>query len=163
MLILAAVLCVFIGVVHSYRGERFILIRLFRKPLPPLCGNDHFTRKTLRLAWHITTVAWCNFCRDLALHITGAESRRHILFIIGRTFDVSAVFPIFASRGKHSSWIVFGAIAVLCFVAGNAGALLSHTDTLSVTLICRPQFARCGNELYSLRLRFRRHNAILES
>jgi hypothetical protein len=126
MLICAAALCVFIGLVHSYLGERFILIRLFRKPLPPLFGNDHFTRQTLRFAWHITTVAWWGFAAILFCVSAGAGSSRQILFIVGTTFGVSAVFPIVASRGKHLSWIVFGTIAVLCFIDGNAGLSESH-------------------------------------
>ena len=55
----AATLAVGVGLAHSYLGERYILTRLFRRtPLPPLFGSDTFTRRTLRFAWHITTVAW---------------------------------------------------------------------------------------------------------
>lgn len=126
MLICAAALCLFIGSVHSYLGERFILIRLFRNPLPPLLGNDDFTRQTLRFAWHITTVAWWGFGAILYCLSAGAGSSRQILFIIGTTFAVSAGFPIAISRGKHLSWIVFGAIALLCFIAGNTGFADSH-------------------------------------
>ena len=162
MLILAAVLCVFIGVVHSYRGERFILIRLFRKPLPPLCGNDHFTRKTLRLAWHITTVAWCNFAAILLYISPGLNP-----VATSSSSSEGRLMCLRSSRSshleeniRHGSFLERSQCSALLLAMRG---LLSHTDTLSVTLICRPQFARCGNELYSLRLRFRRHNAILES
>lgn len=57
MLILAAFLVAALGLAHSYLGERFILIRLFRRhDLPALFGGAEFTVRTLRFAWHFTTV-----------------------------------------------------------------------------------------------------------
>jgi hypothetical protein len=58
-LALAATLAVLVGAAHSYLGERYLLVRPFRRGgLPPLHGSDVFTRRTLRFAWHVTTVAW---------------------------------------------------------------------------------------------------------
>jgi len=51
MLNFAASLAIFIGAAHSILGERYILVRLFRrKNLPELLGSDFFTRRTLRFA-----------------------------------------------------------------------------------------------------------------
>ena len=62
MLEIASALCFLIGIIHSYMGERFILIRLFRGDnVPHLFGSDLFTKRTLRFAWHITTFAWWGF------------------------------------------------------------------------------------------------------
>ncbi|MBA7630226.1 MAG: hypothetical protein GH143_08270 [Calditrichaeota bacterium] len=48
-LIVGAVLTFAIGLAHSYLGERYILIRLFRRSnLPQLFGSDDFTKRTLR-------------------------------------------------------------------------------------------------------------------
>src|SRR4029077_4695672 len=58
-LYLAACLCVALGLAHSVLGERYILIRLFRRSdLPKLFGGTEFTTRTLRFAWHLTTIAW---------------------------------------------------------------------------------------------------------
>ena len=55
--IAAAVLVVGIGIAHSWLGERYILMRLFRRQnMPHLLGSDDFTKRTLRFAWHITTL-----------------------------------------------------------------------------------------------------------
>lgn len=54
----AAVLLLLIGLAHSYLGERYIFVRLFRLELTKLFGSDWFTERTLRFAWHLTTVAW---------------------------------------------------------------------------------------------------------
>jgi hypothetical protein len=55
---LAFALVVATGIAHSYLGERYILIRLFKRgDLPKLSVGTEFTKGTLRFAWHLTTVA----------------------------------------------------------------------------------------------------------
>ena len=61
MLVTGAFLAIFVGLVHSYLGERYILTRLFKRELPKLLGSDWFTKRVLRFAWHLTTVAWWGF------------------------------------------------------------------------------------------------------
>ena len=114
----AAALAVAIGVAHSWLGERFILIRLFRRGgLPELFGGTEFTKNTLRFAWHVTTLAWIGFA---AIHVSmaqGALSIRTTGLIIGATFGAHFLIALVASRGRHYSWIVFLAIAVLAVTA----------------------------------------------
>ncbi len=119
MLIIAALLTIAIGIIHSVLGERYILIRLFRQPLPRLFGSDEFTRKTLRFAWHITTLAWFGFAALLIQIYLGRGTTSALLTTIAATFAVTALVALVASRGKHLSWIVFGAIATLCFYAAS--------------------------------------------
>jgi hypothetical protein len=117
MLLLAVILIVLIGIAHSFLGERYILTRLFRRPLPELFGSDEFTKKTLRFAWHITTVAWLGFAAIL-LQVHGDQlSRINILVAISIVFGVSAIIALIASRGRHLSWLVFGAISIACFLS----------------------------------------------
>ena len=55
----AAALIFLTGVAHSYLGERYMLVRLFKRDhLPKLFGGTEFTTGTPRFAWHLTTVAW---------------------------------------------------------------------------------------------------------
>ena len=109
-------LAIGIGLVHSYLGERYILMRLFRQPLPKLFGNDQFTRQTLRFVWHVLTIAWFGFAAILILLYLGDPSRSNLLNVVGVTFAVTGIIALVASRGKHLSWVVFGAIAILCFM-----------------------------------------------
>ncbi len=114
----AAALAVGIGVAHSWLGERYILIRLFKRgELPQLFGGTEFTKNTLRFAWHITTVAWVGFAAILVSIAQGGLSPRTVGVIIGVTFGAHFVIALVASRGRHYSWIVFLAIAVLAIVA----------------------------------------------
>ena len=58
MLIIGTILLLIIGIIHSYLGEKYILIRLFRREdLPKLLGGDWFTKRVLRFGWHLTTLA----------------------------------------------------------------------------------------------------------
>lgn len=120
MLIFAAVLCFAIGFIHSYLGERYILVRLFRKAqIPHIFGSDVFTKRTLRFAWHLTTIAWWGFgYLAWAVSRESMDLRLVILLTVGAVFFVSGTLALVASRGKHLSWIVFLTIAALVIFAG---------------------------------------------
>ncbi len=119
-LYIAAALAVGIGVAHSWLGERYILTRLFRRgELPRLFGGTEFTKNTLRFAWHITTLAWIGFAAILVSIAEDLLSARTVGLIVGATFGAHFVVALVASRGRHYSWIVFLAIAVLAVVATN--------------------------------------------
>ena len=120
VLLTAALLVIGIGLAHSWLGERYILMRLFRQPLPTLFGSDRFTKATLRFAWHITTIAWFGFAALIFLMIEDGSGRSTILQVIGATFGISALTALVASRGRHFSWIVFTTIAVLCLLSAVA-------------------------------------------
>lgn len=113
-MIAAAVLLVVIGAAHSYLGERYILIRLFRRDLPKLFGSDWFTKRTLRFAWHLTTVMFWGFA---ALLFSRLDSVQTSLRIISVTFLVSGVISLVGGRGRHLSWIAFLAVAGLVWLA----------------------------------------------
>ena len=108
LLYIAAFLTFAIGVVHSILGERYILIRLFRRDnLPKLFGGTEFTTLTLRFAWHITTIAWWGFSAILVLLAEQAFSFSNLSMVLAVTFLATGVIALAASHGRHLSWIVF--------------------------------------------------------
>jgi len=110
MLMLAAILLVICGFVHSVLGERYLLRRLFRLDnLPHLFGSDAFTKGTLRFAWHITTFCWFGFAALLLL----LPDSTALLLIVGLIFFASGVLSAYYTKGKHLSWLVFFAISAL--------------------------------------------------
>lgn len=117
MLLVGAFLLFFIGFVHSYLGEKYILIRLFKRDnLPKLLGSDWFTKRVLRFAWHLTTIAWWGFA--VILYFLSASSdniRSEVLMTIAVVFAISGVVSLLFSRGKHLSWLFFFGIASTCF------------------------------------------------
>ena len=118
-LLVAAALLALTAIAHSVLGERYILRRLFRRPdLPRLFGSDWFTRRTLRFAWHITSVAWLGFAAVLVVMAGGEVVGRDLLLnAVAVTFVVTAAIACVASRGRHLSWPVFLAVAVLAWLA----------------------------------------------
>jgi len=118
MLILATTLLLITGIAHSYLGERYILIRLFqRENLPRLFGGTAFTIGTLRFVWHLTTVAWLALACLTFVASRGAISRDDVLLVIGLAALLSAAFPLYFTRGRHLSWIVFVVIGALVLMA----------------------------------------------
>ena len=118
--IAAAVIAIAIGVLHSWLGERYILIRLFRRTdLPHLFGSDSFTRRTLRFAWHITTIFLFGLAALLlqfSRAVSVGGSVRSAVKIIGWTFLLSSVIALIGSRGRHFSWLLFLGSAVLVWL-----------------------------------------------
>ena len=111
-LVTAAVAAVLLAGAHSYLGERYILIRLFRKnALPRLFGGTEFTRSTLRFAWHLTSVAWAGLAGLLVT--LAAPGGVGAADVIALTFAVSGLLALVGSKGRHLSWVVFFAISVL--------------------------------------------------
>jgi hypothetical protein len=119
MLFIGCLLALFIGFVHSALGERYILTRLFRRSdLPKLLGSDWFTKRVLRFAWHLTTLAWWGFAAILyALSRPNDNIVDEILLIIAVVFLLSGIMSGVFTRGKHFSWVIFFAISAICWHA----------------------------------------------
>ena len=116
-LLVAAVLIALVGAAHSLLGERYILIRLFRRSdLPRLFGSDVFTRRTLRFAWHLTTVAWWGIAALLLLAARAGSAPLAVAevgAVLAWTSWVSAVVTLAGSRGRHLAWVAFVIVGAL--------------------------------------------------
>ncbi|MCK6264712.1 hypothetical protein KP803_15640 [Vibrio sp. ZSDE26] len=117
ILYLAAFMLVVVSFAHSYLGERFILSRLFkRNNLPKILGSVDFTKRTLRFAWHLTSVAWLGLA-GIVVALAQPEFSKHLVGqIIAITFTTHFLVALLESKGKHLSWILFGAAAILVLV-----------------------------------------------
>jgi hypothetical protein len=109
---IALALAVLLATAHSVLGERYILMRLFRRPLPPLLGGEDFTRQTLRFAWHLTSVAFVGLAVVLVLLPPSARAAAQV---IAATFALCGLIALGFTRGRHLSWIVFFALAALAW------------------------------------------------
>ena len=111
MMQIAALLVFALAMAHSILGERYILVRLFRRhDLPKLFGSAQFTVRTLRFAWHITSVAWIGFAALLVQIGQDRLTPANAAQIIGLTSIASGLLPLILTRGKHLSWLVLFAI-----------------------------------------------------
>jgi hypothetical protein len=120
MIYVAALLLFVTGIAHSYLGERYLLIRLFKRDgLPILFGGTAFTVGTLRFAWHLTTVAWWGLGYLLIVIAGPGLDARHALNTIAVIALISGIFPLVMTKGRHLSWIVFFTVAALLFAAAR--------------------------------------------
>jgi hypothetical protein len=111
----AVVLISLLGIAHSVLGERYILSRLFRRAdLPKVLGSEEFTKRTLRFAWHLTSVAWWGFA-VLIVSVTEG-SRPASLQVLAGTALLSGVVSLVGARARHLSWIVFAGVAGALFL-----------------------------------------------
>jgi hypothetical protein len=118
---IAAALIFALGAAHSYLGERYLLMRLFRRDsLPKLLGGTEFTKQTLRFAWHLITVAWWGLALLLLQAAQGGLTATSAVQVIGWTAIVSGLFPLVFTRGRHLSWIVMFAIGALALTWSKA-------------------------------------------
>lgn len=119
MILVATIVLVLIGIVHSYLGEKYILIRLFKRDnIPRLLGSDDFTKGTLRFCWHIMTVTAFGFA---AILYNTDPNDAFTLNAIGLVFLLNALLAIFFTKGKHLSWIAFLIVSGVCFVQAYGG------------------------------------------
>ena len=119
MLILAAVLTLGVGALHSIVGERRLIQPMLAWPdFPRLFGSQELARRTVRLAWHLTTLIWIALAAVMVvIEIDPSQSRRSFLLAMAILFGLSAALPLIFSRGKHRSWVFFLPIAVLTWAA----------------------------------------------
>jgi hypothetical protein len=116
----AVVLAVIIGLAHSILGERYILIRLFKQDnLPKVLGSTEFTARTLRFAWHITTIAWWGFAAILFQLANGSFSASSVFLTIGVVFLATGLMTLVISRAKHFAWPVFLIIGGIALYAAS--------------------------------------------
>jgi hypothetical protein len=119
-LYVAAALMAGVGVAHSYLGERYILVRLFRRgELPKLFGGTEFTQRTLRFAWHVTSIAWWGFAAVFVLMAHPPVSQRALGLAIAAPLLATAAVILIASRGRHLAWPIFLVAGSIALQAGG--------------------------------------------
>lgn len=119
LLIFAAVLTVFIGIVHSWLGERRLIGPLLSPELRSgVLAHSKFARDVLRFAWHLTTLTWWGFAAMFVVLSLSPldETGRAILVIASVVFFAMGVVTVIAGRGRHLAWIVFFIIAGLAII-----------------------------------------------
>ena len=120
LLYLAAALFVILGAGHSYVGERYVLRRVFRLPdLPRLAGSTVYMQRILRLAWHVTSVAWWGLAAVVVLVAQPSATPRAVSTAIAVTAFASFVVVLAGSRGKHYvAWLMFLIISAITLYHG---------------------------------------------
>lgn len=116
--LIAAILIFLMGLSHSVMGERFFLVRLFKREPLHHFGDAVFINRTTRIAWHLTTIAWWNAAAVLI--VLSFRPLDHTEFLVGRIisniFLLSGILSLVGSRGRHLSWVVFFLISLIAWL-----------------------------------------------
>ena len=122
--LIAAAIFVFGAVVHSVVGEKLLIVPLLKGDVPPFLGSVKLARRTLRMAWHLTTVVWFGIAALLVVLANPAVDLRSTVpaVLVGVCVAMTAL-SLVVTRGTHLlSWvgpllaaglIFFGAFAKL--------------------------------------------------
>lgn len=115
----AASLMIIIGLIHSILGEHLIVKPILALKLPNIKGGNFITRRTIRFAWHLTTLAVFGLAGVVLIYAeTGVDMNGAlVLKVIAAVFIVASVISLVAVRGKHFSWWVFLLIGGLILIA----------------------------------------------
>lgn len=103
-LLLAGILLVLIGALHSWLGERMILGPLCAADWPRVALNIRFAKRVLRFAWHVTTIAWVMAGVGLAWAAFGEAP---VLLLVAVAVLATGGVIYASSRGAHFAWPVF--------------------------------------------------------
>lgn len=117
-----ALLIALLGMAHSVLGEWLLLGPLFtRGDVPKLIGSRRFAKRTLRFAWHLTTVLMWGTAAVLIAAADPASDQplRWVARILAVVYLVCAVIAGIGSRGRHFSWLVFLVSAVLVWLGSR--------------------------------------------
>lgn len=97
---LVAATFVLLAVLHSVLGEALLLGPLLRSPLPRLRMGRWLGARTLRFAWHLTSLAWVALAAAVL-------SPAHVPLVASATLLLSGLVAFVSSRGQHFAWAVF--------------------------------------------------------
>lgn len=123
-LFIAGILCVLLGMVHSFLGE-FLIFKNKRNKgkLVPTKENPELNERHLRIiwaTWHLATIfGWCIGAILILISLDhNLENYFLILQFITYTMFLSSLLVLIGTKGKHPGWIVLLIIGVLLIV-GN--------------------------------------------
>lgn len=125
-LLIAGILCILLGLVHSVLGERLIFIQKRRKgnlvPTEVKAGLREQHLRIIWATWHLVTVFGFVFgFMLLKMTFTSGDLYADCTDIILRptmyTMFVGALLVLVATKGKHPGWIVLLVIGALLILS----------------------------------------------
>ncbi|MDO3384675.1 hypothetical protein QWI17_02360 [Gilvimarinus sp. SDUM040013] len=121
LVLIAGILSVTVGFVHSLLGEWLIFKKLRINSIVPTLAPKPFREKHIRIlwaTWHISSIfGWMVGYMLLVLAITGSIERTHLIPTIAVAMAASGVLVLLATQAKHPGWIGLLGVALLCVLS----------------------------------------------
>lgn len=121
LFLVAAVIAILVGIVHSILGEVLIFHRLRRRQLTPTTPAPPLQSRHIRIlwaTWHLASIFGFAFAGLLyALAGAGVVTQSALIKATVFAFTAGAALVLFATRGRHPGWVGLLAVAVLSYIA----------------------------------------------
>lgn len=115
--LVAAVMLLVTGAVHSWGGEKFLFGPMFRQRGNRVLENP-LARMVLRFAWHLTTLTWVILAAILVATVVAADQIGQVARLgVGSSFLAVGLFDMVASKGKHIGWPLLLLVGILALAA----------------------------------------------
>jgi hypothetical protein len=110
-LLTSGILTIVLCVAHSVIGEMSIINPIQKiEVLPAVRGSIRMTKRTLRFAWHVTSVLGLGVATILIYYSRFTildPDQAFVVKVLSLTFFLSFIVSLIGSRAKHPAWIVF--------------------------------------------------------
>jgi hypothetical protein len=122
-LLLAGILAILVGLIHSIFGEVLIFSRMRNHQLVPTAGQPVLRERHVRIlwaSWHGATIfGWAMGAVLLmyALPHTEIDSKAFVLRAIAVAMAGFSALVLFATKGQHPGWLGLLAVAALIWFA----------------------------------------------
>ena len=122
MLIVAAILTVAVGLMHSVLGGRYLIAPILKMDgLPVILGSRSRTRLTLKAGWHAASLTWWGLAGVLVhMQVMPGGTDAAFLTMVSAVFGLAGLAALILSRGTHLSWVFFLPVAL---ITGYSAAL----------------------------------------
>jgi len=116
--LISGILAFIVGFAHSFLGERFFLPRLRQKEQKMDIGTEKFVNRTLRGAWHLSTLAsWSSAVILIVFALRPLdESIIIVVRVISNFYLFSGILSVFMSHGRHFVWIIFFILSLITWL-----------------------------------------------
>lgn len=126
VLLIAGILLLLTGLVHSVLGEVLIFGHLRTKGPLPTRGAPPLRERHIRIiwaTWHVATVlgwAFAGILLKLATAPAGSSPRAFVLTSVAVAYAVGGMLVLVGTKGRHPGWVALLAVAALTLAAISA-------------------------------------------
>jgi len=121
--LIAGILAVLLGIIHSVLGEKLIFRRLSQGDPIPAPWNKTLSgqrMRSIRSSWHLVSFFGWGIAAILLRMSFQAATEEYVIFAKNTfvvTFFITAIYWFIGTKGKHPAWIVLLLIGSLTWIA----------------------------------------------
>ena len=102
--------CLIAAAVHSTVGERVFVQPILDKMDWTGFRSAVFAQRIVRLAWHVTSVAWLGFAVILLAPVLGAKGSTVAYWAAAAVFGMTFLATGYGTDWKHRGWPIFAIV-----------------------------------------------------